>query len=676
MATYGVSIYGLTKYGTDIHPEFDVSPFTATPTDYSSVLLGWRAPAGTWDSLRLIRNRYGWAVNETDGEILLDTTRHETSFIDTGVVGGHWLYYTVFIKASGQWSRAGTASTLMPKNNGYSELLYDLVPQYYKVDVKDGNNVTDDSNTLNPFILPFLSIFGFGFDIIKSYYDSNRYTNDAMRTHYENIAAMADQFGIQYEPSAPAYLFRQRVRDAATLARQKGTLEQIRSLIAETTGYDSDLRMGVNLMLSDDQADFDHPTYPNWDPSVNYAKGERVKFGSYLYQAGNSGAYGQAQAPSGTTASNTFWSSVSLTGDTTLLNANGNIAGWEEISFTTGVTPGTSAIEVGVGVQNPTDPDDNAGNALVVKNNNSGNATATMGVRSVAKIKGQSTMDRQQPILYGVPLPWTAQEWDPAAVYVPGDIVSFHGRNYMAAIANYNTPPPNDTSSGYGFGGYGEGPYGGEGVPWEALAYDERFQVCLSGYTQSYNGQTVPVYPFIEFYDDHGALICSLYADSLPSYTVFDSFTQGWGDWAARNTDVGGLTWSEAVGQWAAGGFDGGVSYPVGTTRSMATLAGHSNGTVGVTFATGTGSARQQGVVFRMQNSSNYWRASRFSLSRISGGAVVENYLYSDPFDDGDRITVSYSGANIQVLKNGAPLLANTDTSPLVSATGIGMVVE
>jgi hypothetical protein len=640
------------------------------------VLLDWKSPAGTWDVLRLVRNRFGWAVNENDGEILLDQTSHGTQFVDTGVVGGHWLYYTVFIQAAGVWSRAGTVSTLMPKNNGYADLLYSLLPDYYKVSVQDGNAVSDDSNTINPFLQPFLSIFGFGFDIVRSYYDSNRYTNDAMRTRFGNIAQLAEQFGIHYEPSTPAYLFRQRVRDAATLGRQKGTLEQIRSVISQTTGYDSDLRVGVNMMLSDDQADFDHPTYPNWDAGVNYASGERVKFGSYLYQAGASGAYGQAQAPTGTSASNAFWTVVSLTSDTTLLNSNGNIAGWEEVSFTAGVSPGTNAVEVGVGVQNPTNPSDNAGNALIVKNNNSGSATASMGVRSVAKISGQSAMDPAQPVLWGVPLPWISKSWDDEAFYQPGALVLYHGRAFRALSANFNTPPLFWTT--YGSGGYGSGLYGGGeqcSSSWEPLSYDDRVQLCLSGYTQAYNGQQVPVYPFIEFYDSHGALICALYSDTVPSYTVLDSFTRKWIDWSSRTTDAGGLTWTEAVGQWTTGGYAGGSSYPTGSGRALATLPGHADGTVGVTFSSSPSGSQQQGLVFRSQNSSNYWRAGRTALHRISAGTVAATFAYSSAFADGDRITVAYSGSNIAVSKNGTQVLAITDSN-LSTATGIGMVVE
>jgi hypothetical protein len=659
VGTYGVSLYGLSKYGTDIHPDFDVSPFTATPVDYSTVLLDWKAPAGTWDSLRLIRNRYGWAVNENDGEILLDQTHAATSFSDKGVVGGHWLYYTIFISASGQWSRAGTISCLMPKNNGYTELLYDLIPDHYKVDVQPGNNVTDDSNTLNPYLTPFLSIFGFGFDIVKSYYDSNRYTNDAMRTRFDNIAQLANQFGIQYEASAPAYLFRQRVRDAATLGRQKGTLEQIRSIISETTGYDADLSIGDNLMLSDDQADFDHPTFPQWDSGVNYASGEKVEFGSYLYQAGSSGAYGQAQAPTGTNASNAYWTVVSYGTDSTLVDANGHVAGWEEISFTAGVTPGTNGVLVGIGVQNPTNPDDKAGNALWVRNTNSGGSVATMGVRSVGRLSGQSTMDPQQPVLFGVPIPYTWQAWDNNTDYQPGDMVVFHGRIYQALTASLNVSPPTTPTAN---------------AQWTPLGYDDRVQMCLSGYAQAYSGEQVNVYPFVEYYDSHGALITSLYSDTVPAYTVLDSFSQGWVDWTTRTTDLGGASWTETLGQWTSGGYAGGSAYPVGATASIATVPGHADGTVAATFLTSPSNALRQGVVFRLQDASNYWRAGRTGLHRIEAGSWVATYAYSQTFLDGDRITVAFSGSNITVQRNGTQVLTLTN-STFSTATKVGMVV-
>jgi hypothetical protein len=659
MGTYGASLYGLTKYGTDVHPDFDVSPFTATPVDYTTVLLDWAAPAGSWDTLRLLRNRYGWAVTETDGEILLDQTHTATNYADTGVAGGHWLYYTIFISASGKWSRAGTVACLMPKDNGYTDLMYSLVPEHYKVDTAPGNIVTDDSNTLNPYLMPFLSIFGFGFDMVKSYYDSNRYTNDAMHTRYDNIAQLATQFGIDFEASTPAYLFRQRVRDAATLGRQKGTLEQIRSVISETTGYDADLRIGYNLMLSDDQADFDHPSYPQWDAGVNYAAGDKIEFGSYLYQAGSSGAYGSSQAPTGTAASNAYWTAVQYGTDSTLVDANGRVAGWEEISFTAGVSPGSNGVLVGIGVQNPTDPNDKAGNALWVRNTNSGGVLATMGVRSVGRVAGQSTMDPQQPVLYGIPIPYTWQDWSNSVNYRPGDKVIYHGRVYQALTASFNVAPPITPTAN---------------TQWAPLGYDERVQMCLSGYAQAYSGEQVNVYPFVEYYDDHGALITALYSDQVPAYTVLDSFTQGWADWTTRTSDIGAASWTETIGQWTSSGYAGGAAYPVGSTGSVATIPGHADGAVAVTFLTNPGNTLKQGAVFRLQDSLNYWRAGRTGLHRIEAGAWVATYAYSQTFLDGDRLTVTFVGNNITVQRNGTQVLTLSN-STFNTATRVGMAV-
>jgi hypothetical protein len=699
VGTFGIALYGISRYGDDVQPQFDITPFTATPVDYSSVLVDWKSPAGTWDAVRLIRNRYGWAVNESDGEILFESGHAATRFVDQNVVGGHWLYYAVFIYASGAWHRAGVTSTLMPKNNGYTDLLYSLVPEYYKIDVLSNNAVTDDSNVVNPFLLPFLSIFGFGFDIVKSYYDSNRYTNDAMRTHYGNVAQMATQFGIQYEASSPAYLFRERVRDAATLGRQKGTLAQIRALISETTGYDTDLSIGPNLMLSNDQASFDHPSYAQWDPAVNYATGTRVKFGNYLYAAGSSGAYGQPQAPTGAQTSNAFWTVVTLGFDPTLVNSNGNVAGWEQVSYTTGVTPtpysstataGTNGVEIGVGVQSTTDSTIRNANAMVVRNVNSGAVTATMGMRSVARLKTQSTMDPQQPVLWGIPIPYPYQPWSTYTSYLPGDLVTYHGRAYRALTAI----PSVGTVSGYGSGGYGSGPYGGAaGTPasppadnavanaqWEPLGYDGRVQLCLSGYTQAFSGGTVQAYPYIEFYDSHGSLITTLSSDALPAFNYFDSFTQNWVDWVSRTMDVGGATWTESVGQWSSGGYDGGVAYPVGPARSLAAFTGQANGTVSVTFDTSPSASTQQGVVFRMQDTSNYWRAGRTALYRLSGTSpavptIAATFPYSTACADGDRVTAAFSGANITVQINGIQVVSVTDAT-LSTATGVGMVVE
>jgi hypothetical protein len=334
-----------------------------------------------------------------------------------------------------------------------------------------------------------------------------------------------------------------------------------------------------------------------------------VEFGSYLYQAGSSGAYGQAQAPTGTNASNAYWTVVSYGTDSTLVDANGHVAGWEEISFTAGVTPGTNGVLVGIGVQNPTNSDDKAGNALWVRNTNSGGSVATMGVRSVGRLSGQSTMDPQQPVLFGVPVPYTWQAWDNNAEYLPGDMVIYHGRVYQALTASLNVTPPDTPTAN---------------AQWTPLGYDDRVQMCLSGYAQAYSGEQVNVYP--------------------------------------------------TLGQWTSGGYSGGCAYPVGTTASIATIPGHADGTVSATFLTNPGNTLKQGAIFRLQDSSNYWRAGRTALYLVQSGAVTGTFTYSTSFSDGDRVTAAFSGSNITIYRNGTQVLTITN-SALSTATKVGMAV-
>jgi hypothetical protein len=58
MSRYGVSIYGLSAYGTDTPVAYAASGFTATPKDYGTILLEWDNPAGNWSKIKLVRNRW------------------------------------------------------------------------------------------------------------------------------------------------------------------------------------------------------------------------------------------------------------------------------------------------------------------------------------------------------------------------------------------------------------------------------------------------------------------------------------------------------------------------------------------------------------------------------------------------------------------------------------------
>ena len=88
MSTYGYSAYDTgyywngsfyptssqNLYGLQLYSQFSVNPFTATPRDYRTIMVTWTQPQGTWYEFRLVANRYGFPVDQNDGNILIDST--------------------------------------------------------------------------------------------------------------------------------------------------------------------------------------------------------------------------------------------------------------------------------------------------------------------------------------------------------------------------------------------------------------------------------------------------------------------------------------------------------------------------------------------------------------------------------------------------------------------------
>lgn len=656
MSTYGISLYGTpTKYGGSGYVEFDVSPFSATPLDYGAVALTWTSPSGTWQRIRVLRNRFGWAVTENDGEILLDSVGAVDNYLDLNVVPGRWLYYTVFIQnGSGVWSRAGTASTLMTKDYGYAQRMFDLLPLYHRM---IPGEIIGDFTLENNVLKAYIASLAITLDYVKTYYDLLRYVNDPMQNNFGDLVHLAAQFGIPFEASTPARLFRQRVANAGYLGRQKGTIEGMRNVINLTTGWDVDIELGPNLMLNEDQASFVHPVYPTWDATVNYPIGSRAVYQGFLYTANSGGAYGAAQAPTGLATSNTWW-----TWSNGVLDSTQNLLGWEALSFTGGITPTQPQVAIGVGFQSEVDPSVSSANTLMVQNVNAGATTATLGVRSVSKL-GLGTLDPVQPIKTGVPVPYVTTLYDATVQYYKGQIVSYHGRQVRALVDSKGVLPSAAPSSN---------------GTWEPIGFDDRAYLMLSLYARGVAGSYVNGYPFLEWYDQYGVLITALYSDVLPAWQIFDSFTSTWGTIVGRVTDVGGLTWSQPLGVWLVGANDGGVAYPTTAVQSVATVTRPSSAdsSISVTFDTVATGVAEQGLALRYNADKSHLLASRTRLVSVATTGVKTLIgTYSSAFNNGDRMKVVMSGTSITVYKNGVSVLAATSAINQTS-TIHGLAVE
>lgn len=639
MSTYGISLYGRSKYGptTSVWVDYLVEPFIAEAKGYDTLDLTWRSPIGDWTAFRLVKNFRGFPASEKDGVVLFESTSARSSYTDNAVTPGAWHYYSIWVKSgAGVWQQSAQACALMLEDHGYAARLFDSLPKYHQVLQGLTDNLDEQDNE---DLRRFLQVLGMGLDYAKTYYNSLLFLNDPLRNRIGQLASLAAQFGITFSPASPAGLARKRVLNAGTLAREKGTPEGIRNILTLATGWDVDVYPGSNIMLNEDAASFVHPTYATWDPAVNYPAGERVSFNGYLYAAKTGGAYGTAQQPPGTPTSNTWWTNVSNVADTTLKAADGSIAGWSPVSFTGGVNPPTDQVALGVGVQSPTDPTVNNANTLLIRNTAA--TTADLGARSA----GGDLTDPNAVIRRAVPLP-RPLPWDATREYMVGEYVTYNNRSYVSISESQNVTP------------------GTNALDWTFVSdNDGRLIVTASlfakGVDATSQGRTV--YPVVDIFDDHGALIATVDGSKDTTFRTFDSFRS---NAPGLVSALSGQAAESGLGTWSVSG----ACYEVGSLGavlpkgSLCVLTGTADGVVSVTFEKQV-TGFTQGLIFRYTSINAYMLATRTGLYSVATGVPTLLANYSTPFADGERITVVLAGSSITVKKGSATVLSTTSTA-------------
>ena len=353
MSVFGITLYGTSVYGYFIPPIYRIDPFVAEPVSYSQINISWTKPSGTIEGYRLIRNSYGWPVDQDDGEVLLDITSGwlGSNYADTDVTGGNYYYYGFYVlinSATDEWVRSGLTGCLMINNYGSSSEMESLIPSFYITSILGQNELV-----LNPvgnsYLNSFLAVLGWGFDYLRTQYDTYLNINNPWTVPLNQLYNMASQFNLNINPDISAYTLRKALYYNANINQLRGTPGGIATELSALTGWNADITTGPNIMLSNDQSMFEDPVFQLWSANITYNVGEYVQFGNYWYQCLVS-AYGSAQEPTGTSSSNTWWKAITTTQNTSFLNntVTGNIDTWEALypGYSNGVpttVPATAA---------------------------------------------------------------------------------------------------------------------------------------------------------------------------------------------------------------------------------------------------------------------------------------------------------------------------------------------
>jgi hypothetical protein len=335
MAVYGVTLYGTETYGYFIPPVYRVDPFTATPTSYSQITVTWTKPAGTVLGYRLVKNMFGAPVDQDDGQVLLDITSGYpgSNFVDNNITPGAYHYYGVYLlinDMTNEWVRAGLTGCLMLSNYNSAQYMQDLIPNFYVNAINAENELVDDPIG-NSFLSKFMEVCGWGFDYLRTQYDTYQNVNNPWKVPLNDLYTMAGQFNININPEIHPYTLRKALYNNAIINKLRGTTTGIATELSALTGWNADITIGPNIMLDNDQSYFADPFYPAWSGNITYNIGERVQFGNYFYNCISAGNYGNA--PTGTASSNTWWVAIVSSNSSSYLfnSVTGGVSTWETL---------------------------------------------------------------------------------------------------------------------------------------------------------------------------------------------------------------------------------------------------------------------------------------------------------------------------------------------------------
>jgi hypothetical protein len=245
MGRYGLNQYNLSYYGNSDAVPYVSTAFRAVPENYGYINLSWNSPYGQWSKIKLIRNTYGFPVNAWDGDAL--DIKNDNSYVafketdptmydDKINLGTNMFYYYslfIFETVTYTWVRVGNAIALSPKDYGYTDLMYDSLPDVYKI-----NSLNDPfSNLDNEDLYGFLSLFGF--QLSHDHTSTNLLTN---RYDVETVGGMLlptlmQQFGLSYEPEIGLQQSRILIKNISTILKEKGSKDGLKEYLKSYTGY-------------------------------------------------------------------------------------------------------------------------------------------------------------------------------------------------------------------------------------------------------------------------------------------------------------------------------------------------------------------------------------------------------------------------------------------------------
>ena len=274
MAKYTGAIYQGAYYGQAPRLVLSAEPMAAYAMDYDMVWVLWNLPAGNFTKIRLVRNNDNYPETPEDGITLWEqasTTNISGSierdrfvdgvdnFRDTLLENdyypptGQFVYYTMWIFTSENlWKQAGFASTVVPKNFGTQDRLFEMLPKVYTTDDQTPTGIPNTES----FVYKFLKPFSFSYDEILTYASLLKPSYGKRTTPPQLLGVNQVNLGLTPEVGLPNKNQKKLIRESVFLYKNKGTYLGVSGYVETITGYAPTVTVSPNLLLDVQDASF------------------------------------------------------------------------------------------------------------------------------------------------------------------------------------------------------------------------------------------------------------------------------------------------------------------------------------------------------------------------------------------------------------------------------------
>ena len=266
MARYGTFTYGAAKYGLQPRLAYSVEPMSLVVLDFNKTELNWQSPTGDFTKIRVVRNQVGFPETAEDGEIIWEEAATEgnvsrLSFVDSedgdglvDILPGKQIYYRVFLFIDlGYWVVAGQITDTIPSDHGAQRRIMDIIPKVYTSEIQSPLGVTDETSALYSFI----EGMSFTYEQLLTQIDLLKPNSARAEDSAFNLLPLETlNFGLDPEPSLPVKSQKRLIREAIYMYKNKGLRTGLETYAESLTGYEPDITVSPNLMLTAQDSTF------------------------------------------------------------------------------------------------------------------------------------------------------------------------------------------------------------------------------------------------------------------------------------------------------------------------------------------------------------------------------------------------------------------------------------